>query len=153
MKIIPGLVRRRLITLGLTCILLGCAGAVRGDGRVKGPPQVPGLGREFKLRARQQVTLKREGLRIRFVAVTEDSRCPANVNCVWAGNAAVRLEISVHGRKTESLTLNTSGGPSSGSEAPYQGYKVKLIDLKPYPRSDNRIPATSYIATLLITKN
>ncbi len=30
---------------------------------------------------------------VRFDAVTEDSRCPPDVNCVWAGRAHVRLVV------------------------------------------------------------
>lgn len=33
------------------------------------------------------------GLRVRPIAVVEDSRCPANVMCVWAGRLVVHTEI------------------------------------------------------------
>ena len=33
-------------------------------------------------------------LRIRPVAVLEDSRCPADVTCVWAGRIRVRVAVS-----------------------------------------------------------
>lgn len=33
------------------------------------------------------------GLRIRPIAVVEDSRCPINVMCVWAGRLVVRAEV------------------------------------------------------------
>jgi hypothetical protein len=148
----------RLISFGITgAMLLGCWSAVSGDGHAfvlrKRPTQVARLGREFKLRAGHQVTLKREGLRIKFAAVTEDSRCPAGVQCIWAGNAAVRLELSVRGGGSKSLTLNTNGGPSHIDEDQYQGYKVKLVELNPYPRSDHQIAAGNYVATLLVAKD
>ncbi|HMC10006.1 MAG TPA: hypothetical protein VKH44_01900, partial [Pirellulaceae bacterium] len=34
------------------------------------------------------------GLRIRPLRVIEDSRCPTNVRCIWAGRLVVRSEIS-----------------------------------------------------------
>ena len=34
-----------------------------------------------------------DSVSVRFDAVTEDSRCPPDVNCVWAGRAHVRLII------------------------------------------------------------
>lgn len=158
MNIAFGSLASRLISFGITsAILLGCWNAVRGDGHAfvprKRPTQVARLGREFKLRSGQQVTLKREGLRIKFAAVTEDSRCPADVQCIWAGNAAVRLEISIRGGGSKSLTLNTNGGSSHVDENRYQGYKVKLVELGPYPRSDHQIAADKYVATLLVTKD
>src|SRR5262245_27923464 len=49
-----------------------------------------------------------DGLRVRFVAVEEDSRCPENVNCVWAGNARIRITVT-SGRDQQALVLNTTG--------------------------------------------
>ncbi|HEY0627770.1 MAG TPA: hypothetical protein VGD23_00410 [Sphingomicrobium sp.] len=40
------------------------------------------------------------GLRVRPVAIVEDSRCPALVRCVWAGRLVVRSEV-VGGRWRE----------------------------------------------------
>lgn len=34
------------------------------------------------------------GLTVRPLAVTEDSRCPVNVTCVWAGRLVLRLRVS-----------------------------------------------------------
>ena len=34
------------------------------------------------------------GLRVRPIAVVEDSRCPINAICVWAGRLVVRSEVS-----------------------------------------------------------
>jgi hypothetical protein len=39
-------------------------------------------------------------------AVVEDSRCPINARCVWAGRAVVRAEVAGAGwRQTRNLTL------------------------------------------------
>jgi hypothetical protein len=111
------------------------------------------LGREFTLRARQQITLPREGLRIKFVSVKEDSRCPTDVQCVWAGNAAVRLDVSIRGKGSKILTLNTNNRSSSVDENLYRGYKLKLVDLRPYPRSNRKIAPGDYVVTLLVSKN
>ena len=34
-----------------------------------------------------------DGLRVSPLSIIEDSRCPANVQCVWAGRIVVRTEI------------------------------------------------------------
>ena len=36
---------------------------------------------------------EREGERIEFVGVVEDSRCPPGAQCVWAGRVRVRLAV------------------------------------------------------------
>ncbi len=35
-----------------------------------------------------------DGIRVRPLAVIEDSRCPIDVVCVWAGRLVVRAEVS-----------------------------------------------------------
>jgi hypothetical protein len=50
------------------------------------------------------------------------------------------------------VTLNTSKSPSFAGETEYRGYKVKLVDLSPYPRSDRKIARRDYTATLLVSK-
>ena len=115
------------------------------------PSKVVRLGREFKLRAGQQVTLKEGNLRIKLDAV-EDSRCPRGVTCVWAGNGQVTLTIGKRGGRGESLTLNTMGIGQMPSEGKYKSYKVKLVELSPYPRDGQEIAAGDYTATLVVSK-
>ena len=153
-SVIRFLLTPRLISLGLVWfVFFGCSSAAGANTNPKGATQVARLGRPFKLRAGRQVTLKGERLRIKFVAVEEDSRCPSDVKCVWAGNAAVRLVVSTNRGNDKSLTLNTSRGLSSTGDEQYQGYKVKLVDLSPYPRSDRQIAAGDYTVTLMVSKN
>jgi hypothetical protein len=46
------------------------------------------------------------GLHIRPLRVIEDSRCPANANCVWAGRLVLRARVETPGRgETRDLTL------------------------------------------------
>jgi hypothetical protein len=145
--------RSRLIPCVIICsLLLACWNVASGHKHIKRPTQAARLGREFKLRARHQVTLTHESLRIKFAAVKEDSRCPADVKCVWAGNAAVRLDVSIRGRGSKKLTLNTNSGSSRLDEIQYRGYKVKLVELSPYPESDQKIAANDYVVTLMVSK-
>ena len=32
--------------------------------------------------------------KVKFLEVTEDSRCPEGVDCFWAGNARLKIELS-----------------------------------------------------------
>lgn len=143
----------RLISFSFACaMLIGCYNAAGVSVQAKGASQVAHLGREFKLRIRRQVTLKGESLRIKFVAVKEDSRCPADVQCIWAGNAAVQLDVSIRGRPGKSLTLNTNSRSSPADDDQYHGYKLRLVDLSPYPRQNQKGPVGS-VATLLVSKD
>jgi hypothetical protein len=83
-------------------------------------------------------------MRIVFDGVNEDSRCPSDVMCVWAGNAAVEIGVSFGMGPTTRYVLNTIGDPAFVDVG---GYRITLIDLQPYPVSTSRIPPASYLAT------
>lgn len=144
--------RIRMASLAISCMaVFMCAEVLAANPHSNSPFDVVRLGREFKLKAGRQVTVKGTKLRIRFVAVENDSRCPSDVKCVWAGNAAVQLQLGT-GTGSKTVTLNTSKSPSFAGETEYRGYKVELVDLRPYPRSDRKIVRRDYTATLLVSK-
>jgi hypothetical protein len=133
-------------------MLPGCRGAGSVHSRPEGATQVARVGREFKIKVGQQVTFRREGLRIRFAAVENDSRCPAGLTCVWAGDAEVLLEVSMRGGGRKRLKLHTTRSRQDAEEGKYRRYRIKLMELGPYPRSDQKITAGEYTATLLVSK-
>lgn len=95
----------------------------------------------------KQVTAA-SGLKIAFVELVEDSRCPTDVDCVWAGNAKIKVKVTKGGRsKILDLEMVTNGvAPSFG------GYRLKLKDLTPKLRSNVRINRNAYVATIEVTK-
>ncbi len=145
----------RLISLVMSCcVLLTCFGAPEAIGagaRHGGGAQVVRLRREFKVKPGQQVSVKGTKLRIKFVVVENDSRCPIGVTCVWAGNAAVKFKVS-NGKDSKTVTLNTSSVSSFSNEVEYRGYKISLVTLSPYPQNNRRVPPRGHTATLLVTK-
>jgi hypothetical protein len=150
MNYTPESFRSSLIALSIvTLTLLGSGNAADGNPH-SSSKAVARIGREFKLRVRQQVMLKGENLRIRFAEVKEDSRCPSDVTCVWAGNAAVRLDVSSGVRGNKSLTLNTTG---NSPPVAYKHYELKLVDVSPYPRTSRKIAPREYVITLLVSKS
>lgn len=87
-------------------------------------------------------------LSVRFVELVEDSRCPVDTNCVWAGNAKIKIRVSRNGR-SQDLTLDTNG---QNQAATAEGYSIKLIALTPTPRSNIRINRNGYVATFSVVK-
>ena len=87
-------------------------------------------------------------LNIRFVELVDDSRCPADATCVWAGNAKIKVRVSKNGRSHD-LTLDTNG-PNQTAVA--EGYSLKLAGLNPVPRSNIRINRNGYVAVIEIVK-
>lgn len=79
------------------------------------------------------------GLTLTFVGVVSDSRCPANVMCPWAGNAAVHIRAS--GAGTADTVINDNIEPRAIVVA---GYTITLVGLTPYPGSgDQSAPRVS----------
>ena len=109
------------------------------------------VGQEFLVKVGQQIKIG-DDVRVRFVAVPEDSRCPSDVNCVWAGNAVVTVEFT-EGQCTTTLRLNTHQSPQTPENPKVGPYRVKLVKLDPYPRSTQKISAGDYTATLVVIKD
>lgn len=89
---------------------------------------------------------------IRLISV-EDSRCPKDVTCVWAGIARVTLETSEPGKTP--LTFELILGAGSGVETTYatwhENYLV-LQNVEPYPISTDNLDANARTVTLVLTK-
>jgi len=92
----------------------------------------------------------RGGLRVKFVELIEDSRCPVDVNCISAGNAKIRIQVrAARGGAARTFEINTGVEPQSITHA---GYTIKFTDLTPHPRSNIRINPSGYRATFEIIK-
>ena len=145
-------VRARLVLFGITgALLFACAQVLVAKTPVDDVVKVTRMNRAFTLKVGERAMLEGTQLRIKFMAVESDSRCPKNVTCVWAGNAAVSLYLSTRtGNMT--ITRNTSTSPQFVTDSEYRGFRVKLVSLSPYPRSKRKIALGDYIATLLVSK-
>jgi hypothetical protein len=107
------------------------------------------LDQEFEVKLGRQVLIKSEGLRVSFVAVTEESRCPEGVECIRAGNAQIMLKVSKAGKRARLLKLNTGQDPKHDL---YRDYDIKLVGLEPHPKKDVRIRKRDYAATLVVSR-
>ncbi len=89
-----------------------------------------------------------DNIQVTFVRVTEDSRCPTDVQCAWAGRAVIDIQVSPTGGGPGAVQL-TLGGTSS---ATFGDYTVDLRDLDPSPVSTGEIEQDEYVATLIVSK-
>ena len=64
------------------------------------------------------------GVQVRPLKLLEDSRCPATVQCVWAGQVRIRAQVTDQaGRKVREMTL--------GAPIPVSGGTLTLVDVQP----------------------
>ena len=71
---------------------------------------------------------------LRPVAVIQDSRCPANANCVWAGQLIVEFETARRSRIRLEL----------GKPLAIRGGRLTLAGASPETRAGATIPPASY---------
>ena len=102
---------------------------------------------EFTVKVVQQVRVKDTKLKLTFLSVPQDSRCPSSVVCAWAGNAQLNLEVKKK-RNASDISLNTLLDPKVVT---VKGFVIKLVKLSPYPAAPGAINPGDYEATLVIT--
>lgn len=96
------------------------------------PVDVPQIGIKIPLGE----TVSMGDLYINFSEVIEDSRCPKGVECIWAGRAKVKIEVSDSGMTVDHQFL-TFGEDAENIIFQIDGYRVRGMTLTPYPSSDD----------------
>ena len=143
-------------SLGLA---FGVAAAVSTANCATAPPdpsppetvQEAPLGPEFTLRPAESARIAGTALVLTFDRITEDSRCPTDVTCVWAGNAVVRLAARVAGVARGPMELHTT--TVDKREATVDGYRVQLVRLAPARTQGTTITQDQYLATLTVVRS
>ena len=131
---------------------------------IQGAAQVPtrpsssvfvALDRPFQLGLGESVKLESADIEIHFAEVTEDSRCPASVVCIWAGRATIAASVLSSGGDTARVELTLpGGGAKTPSRQSIGEHSIELKLLEPYPGtprfgSDQKI---AYVATLVVSR-
>lgn len=88
------------------------------------------------------------GIKLKFIELVDDSRCPTDTNCIWAGNAKIKVRVTRNGR-TKVLELNSNLEPRAST---FAGYRFRLVGLTPEPRSNIRIDRNGYVAVIEVKK-
>lgn len=108
------------------------------------------LGREFILPVGYTAVIDGENLGVKFNAVTQDSRCPKGVTCIWAGEAKCDMQISLKGLNSEVL-LSAAGGTDGYSFTSFHGYRLNF-KLEPYPEKGEQIAKSDYKLLMIVKK-
>ena len=115
----------RIASLLLTSALLaGCAAAPATDPAAGAVAD----GSEIRLGIGENARLA-DGSRLAYLRLVDDSRCPPDVQCVWAGDAeiALRWQPASGDARDVALHTNTNPGPTS---ARLGERKVALVALQ-----------------------
>lgn len=102
---------------------------------------------KISVRINKQKKASRSKLNVKFLELVEDSRCAEGTNCVWAGNAKIKILVKSASEPAETFELNTNLGAKG---AVYGRYVINLTSLTPTPKANVRINRNSYTANLAI---
>jgi hypothetical protein len=108
----------------------------------------PELGRPFDMKPSEIAMI--DGLQIAFEGISEDSRCPAGVQCAWAGDAVATFMVERPPGAAAQLTLHTNGRYER--EFGVDQFVVRLEDVKPYPKDGVTIAPDDYRATVVVRR-
>jgi len=135
-----------ILTLFITILLVGLF--ITGCSNNNAAIVKADLNQEFRLPVGQTATINGEDLSIMFKEVTNDSRCPTGVTCIWAGEAKCQTEVKFKGNSS-SLILTISG--SSNTPTVFESYTF-TSNVEPYPKAEQTIDKNSYVLILKVTK-
>jgi hypothetical protein len=81
-------------------------------------------------------TSTHDGVSITLVAVLEDSRCPRDTTCIWAGKAVVKILVRASGEDAQEMTV-VFQNESQSVIATKEDIVFTALKLLPYPGDSN----------------
>jgi hypothetical protein len=133
----------KLLILALSCLFLTTA----CDEKSPVGPTVP-LNQQFTLAPGEAASIESTSIRIEFLRVSGDSRCPADAVCIQGGDALVEVRVS----DGDSAEYDLHTGDQSQAAVTHAGFRIELVQLQPYPFSSRTIQPEEYRATLTVSR-
>jgi hypothetical protein len=141
---------RQLIAALLITGLAACSGntATTPDATAQTNQQVAQreIGRAFDMKIGETIAVG--DLRLTFQRVVNDSRCPIDAVCVWAGDAEIALRIE-QGSQAAVAALHSHLEPR---RTVWNGYTIQLVSIAPSLSASSPVDPSQYRAQLLVTR-
>jgi hypothetical protein len=98
--------------------------------------------------------VKSTGLELTFTFVSNDSRCPSDVTCVWQGEAVVLFSVNgkdIVGYQAETRIPGLTPTPYYDNQPIELGdLKLRLLRLNPYPVEAHHPETKEYRALVVV---
>ena len=141
---------RQLTAALLIATLMACSGSTSPsvDATAQANQQFAQreIGRAFEMKIGE--TFAVGDLRLTFQRVANDSRCPIDAVCVWAGDAEIALRIE-QGSQAAVAALHTHLEPK---QTVWNGYTIQFVSLAPSLSASSPVDPAQYRAQLLVTR-
>lgn len=96
------------------------------------PIQVPQIA--VKIAMGETVAFKKAS--VTFIKVLEDSRCPENTTCIWAGQVKALVSVTEPGKEPKEVEL-LFGKEIHNTLLSSEGYTLKCLSVTPSPTSED----------------
>lgn len=106
----------------------------------------------FQLKINQIASIDSDNLKIKFLNITEDSRCPSDVVCFWEGQATIVVNTLKNDQDLGDFSLTSRAGHEDLAVKNFDRYSIKLKKVEPYPKTTQKIELSDYIVTLIVSK-
>jgi len=103
----------------------------------------------FEVKINVEATIPERSLSLKVVDVLEDSRCPADAICVWAGQIKLEIEITDNQVTTTKEIIYRAGKDTS---LEFGDYIFSLNQVTPDNQIDEVIELNDYTFTFFIEK-
>ena len=138
----------------LLCATLAACGGGDGD-RAQPQGGDPGAGAAYTVQLAGGVPqlLAAESLTLTLAKV-DDTRCPLQAQCVWAGQAVLTVNVAQPGQAAADLALSLDATqPKVPAQAAYRHYTVRLQALEPSVPPVGGVPLSAYRATVRVERS
>lgn len=95
------------------------------------------------VRFQQPFPVAGQNSELNFIELVQDSRCPSDVTCIWAGEVTVKVQLKQGGQVVGAADLTLTGDPAKAS-ARLGDYQLTLLEVTPYPVSTQARQAADY---------
>jgi len=94
-----------------------------------------------------------EDIKLKLKEITEDSRCPEDVVCIWEGQVTVLINVMQDNQDLGDLSLTLRAGHSDIAKENIAGYEFEIKEVTPYPGSWEAKESLDYEVTLVVDKS
>jgi hypothetical protein len=136
---------RVTLLMSLMISMMLCLGAC-GPSSSDSPPAPLELAVEGSLRAGASTGVKGESIQVTFVEVTEDSRCPKDTTCAWAGEVKTTLAARIGSEPVVQREV------LEGRSMIVEPYRITVTRVLPDPLSTQKTAPGDYRISLIVVK-
>ncbi len=140
-------IQKLLFVIPLMVLIIGCHKSSSIPNSVS-----VSLNSEFGLKPGQVAVIESEKIKIQNLQVEEDSRCPADVQCVWAGQVKVKVNVVKNQQDLGEFNLISQAGAEDLGVKTFDGYGIKVIEVAPYPKQNQKPEPSDYVVTLVVSR-